>query len=49
MGGDYLPAVDRIRQFENFNPHLRMGGDVSYQGNVALAKNFNPHLRMGGD
>ena len=49
MGGDNI--IDGgYSAVENFNPHLRMGGDVIKNKKLDSNKsNFNPHLRMGGD
>ena len=33
----------------DFNPHLRMGGDMIIMFLIFNPINFNPHLRMGGD
>ena len=33
----------------NFNPHLRVGGDVLTNIPPSLFSYFNPHLRVGGD
>ena len=50
MGGDpRKPRYNWHNRF-NFNPHLRMGGDVMFTlGLVTTKLYFNPHLRMGGD
>ena len=34
---------------KNFNPRLRMGGDVGILPTAKMLINFNPRLRMGGD
>ena len=42
--------VSRGKDKAYFNPHLRMGGDLSPFCAISITDcNFNPHLRMGGD
>ena len=49
MGGDKILKIS-TGMLNDFNPHLRMGGDSSISSSISNDNwYFNPHLRMGGD
>ena len=49
MGGDADAKVSFSHFTGCFNPHPRMGGDVSFGVTGSAFAGFNPHPRMGGD
>ena len=49
MRGDMAFEIGYSPEAINFNPHLRMRGDMYSSLLYMKDDNFNPHLRMRGD